>query len=100
MEKALILLKDFEESFKDATIVQEGELERNGIAWILYVREAISELEEAIKPKTCSLCIFWDTARPRSHPNYAECNNRKCPLSYIEVHYGFGYKMFVPKDNA
>ena len=60
MEKALILLKDFEESFKDATIVQEGELERNGIAWILYVREAISELEEAMKPKTCDWCKHLD----------------------------------------
>lgn len=65
-----------------------------------YIKQAISELEEAMKPKTCSLCIFWDTARPRSHPNYAECNNRKCPLSYMEVHYEFGCKMFVPKDNA
>lgn len=66
----------------------------------LDLREAIAELEEAMKPKMCSLCIFWDTARPRSHPNYAECNNRKCPLSYMEVHYEFGCKMFVPKDNA
>ena len=64
------------------------------------IKEAIKELEEAMKPKTCSLCIFLDTARPRSHPNYAECNNRKCPLSYMEVHYEFGCKMFVPKDNA
>ena len=56
MEKALSLLKYFEESFKDATIVQEGELEINGISWILYVREAISELEEAMKPKTCEDC--------------------------------------------
>lgn len=68
--------------------------------WKPIVDEAIAELEEAMKPKTCSLCIFWDTARPRSHPNYAECNNRKCPLSYMEVHYEFGCKMFVPKDNA
>ena len=62
------------------------------------ISSAIEELEEAMKPKTCSLCIFWDTARPRSHPNYAECNNRKCPLSYMEVHYEFGCKMFKPKD--
>ena len=88
MEKALKFLKDYRKSIPDHE-TYNAELD-----------EAIKELEEAMKPKTCSLCIFWDTARPRSHPNYAECNNRKCPLSYMEVHYEFGCKMFVPKDNA
>ena len=45
--------------------------------WKPRVEDAIAEIEEAMKPKTCAECIFWDTARPRSHPNYAECNNRK-----------------------
>ena len=85
--KALKLLKKLRDDYI------HGELDED-------INEAINELEEAMKPKTCSLCIFWDTARPRSHPNYAECNNRKCPLSYMEVHYEFGCKMFVPKDNA
>ena len=87
MEKALNILKACRE---------RGQKRAGG----LDLDEAISELEEAMKPKTCSLCIFWDTARPRSHPNYAECNNRKCPLSYMEVHYEFGCKMFIAKDNA
>ena len=86
MEKALEILKACRE---------RGQKRAGG----LDLDEAIAEIEEAMKPKTCSLCIFWDTARPRSHPNYAECNNRKCPLSYMEVHYEFGCKMFVPKDN-
>ena len=85
--KALKLLKILRDDYI------HGELDKD-------INEAIREIEEAMKPKTCSLCIFWDTARPRSHPNYAECNNRKCPLSYMEVHYEFGCKMFVPKDNA
>ena len=92
MEKALEILNNL--TNEDIWTLQQIRLEHEQ----LY--KAIKELEEAMKPKTCSLCIFWDTARPRSHPNYAECNNRKCPLSYMEVHYEFGCKMFVPKDNA
>ena len=87
MKKALYILK----ACRDRGQKRAGGLDLD---------ESINELEEAMKPKTCSLCIFWDTARPRSHPNYAECNNRKCPLSYMEVHYEFCCKMFVPKDNA
>ena len=62
--------------------------------------EAIAELEEAMKPKTCNECEWWDRTRPRSHPNYAECNNRNCPISYEEVIYTFGCNMYEPKDNA
>ena len=92
MEKALEILNNL--TNEDIWTLQQIRLEHEQ----LY--KAIKELEEAMKPKTCSLCIFWDTARPRSHPNYAECNNRKCQLSYMEVHYEFGCKMFVQKDNA
>ena len=56
--------------------------------------------EEAMKPKTCQECKWWDRTRPRSHPNYAECNNRNCPISYEEVIYTFGCNMYEPKDNA
>ena len=77
--------------------------------------EAIAELEEAqltrrewyqngyneaMKPKTCEWCKWWDRTRPRSHPNYAECNNRNCPISYEEVIYTFGCNMYEPKDNT
>ena len=62
--------------------------------------EAIAELEEAMKAKTCQECKWWDRTRPRSHPNYAECNNRNCPISYEEVIYTFGCNMYEPKDNA
>ena len=60
--------------------------------------EAIAELEEAMKPKTCQECKWWDRTRPRSHPNYAECNNRNCPISYEEVIYTFGCNMYEPKE--
>ena len=56
------------------------------------------ELEEAMKPKTCQECKHWDRTRPRSHPNYAECNNRNCPISYEEVIYTFGCNRYEPKD--
>ena len=62
------------------------------------INEAIAELQEALKPKTCKTCKHWDTERPRSHPNYAECNNRECPLSYEEVHYSFGCNKHEPKE--
>ena len=97
MEKALSLLKDFEESFKDATIVQEGELERNGIAWILYVRESISELEEAMKPKTCADC--------KHRSNLAEnltntVNNGFCVENGFFTKHGFCCNRYETKDNA
>ena len=57
-------------------------------------------VEEAMKSKTCQECKWWDRTRPRSHPNYAECNNRNCPISYEEVIYTFGCNMYEPKDNA
>ena len=90
MEKALILLKDFEESFKDATIVQEGELERNGIAWILYVREAIAELEEAMKPKTCEKCSNWNVF-------CGKCDDHDNSLAGVD---NYCCNRFEPKDNA
>ena len=93
MKKALLEehVRYGEARFRDKELVRP---------FVNRIYQDLAKLEEAMKPKTCSLCIFWDTARPRSHPNYAECNNRKCPLSYMEVHYEFGCKMFVPKDNA
>ena len=93
MEKALLEehIRYGEARFRDKELVRP---------FVNRIYQDLAELESVMKPKTCSLCIFWDIARPRSHPNYAECNNRKCPLSYMEVHYEFGCKMFVPKDNT
>ena len=90
MEKALILLNDFEESFKDVTIAQEGELERNGIAWILYVREAISELEEAMKPKTCEDCKGF------VRNDYCHIIDDDCRVVMERCN---GCKQFEPKDS-
>ena len=93
MEKALILLKDFEESFKDATIVQEGELERNGISWILYVREAISELEEAMKPKTCKGC------KQSCEPNNQTFHKYFCEYLKTPIHGDFYCNRYKQKNS-
>jgi hypothetical protein len=89
MEKEICILKNFRNILDATTDTDCTDLDN-----------AIKTIEYDMKPKTYSLCIFWDTAKPRSHPNYTECNNRKYPLSYMKMHYEFGCKMFVPKDNA
>ena len=103
MEKALNVLKDL------CLVINFNSY------WKPRVDEAITEIEEAqltrrewyqkgyneaMKPKTCQECKWWDRTRPRSHPNYAECNNRNCPISYEEVIYTFGCNMYEPEDNA
>ena len=105
MEKALEILKDFEESFKDVTIEQDGELEKNGIAWILYVREAIAELEEeklnrrewyqkgyneAMKPKTCEDCNGF------VRNDYCHIIDDDCRVVMERCN---GCKQFEPKDS-
>ena len=61
------------------------------------IDEAIAELE-ALQQRSCKTCKYYDTERPRSHPNYAECNKRDCPLSYVEVHYAFCCSEHTPKE--
>ena len=89
MEKAICVLKNFRNILDATTDTDCTDLDN-----------AIKTIEYAMKPKTCQECKWWDRTRPRSHPNYAECNNRNCPISYEEVIYTFGCNMYEPKDNA
>ena len=89
MEKEICILKNFRNILDATTDTDCSELDK-----------AIATIEEALKPKTCQECKWWDRTRPRSHPNYAECSNRDCPLSYVEVIHTFGCNMYEPKDNA
>lgn len=92
MEKVLEYLKQKRKEFVG--------YEDQFIDEVIALDKAIVTLKEAMKPKTCEGCKWWDRTRPRSHPNYAECNNRNCPISYEEVIYTFGCNMYEPKDSA
>ena len=61
------------------------------------VIDKIFDEHEALQQRSCKTCKYYDTERPRSHPNYAECNKRDCPLSYVEVHYAFCCSEHTPK---
>ena len=53
MHKALELLKECKELLLDVTIEKNGETAKVGILWLEKFYEAIAELEEDMKPKTC-----------------------------------------------
>ena len=67
------------------------------ITTMIKVQSCIAELE-ALQQRSCKTCKYYNTERPRSHPNYAECNKRDCPLSYVEVHYAFCCSEHTPKE--
>ena len=56
MEKALYILKEYKDKLLDVTIEQNGKIAETGIQWLKDFDEAIVELEEAMKPKTCEGC--------------------------------------------
>ena len=60
--------------------------------------KAVESELEALQQRSCKTCKYYNTERPRSHPNYAECNKRDCPLSYVEVHYAFCCSEHTPKE--
>ena len=57
--KALELLKECKELLLDVTIEKNGETAKAGILWLEKFDEAIAEIEEAMKPKTCEGCVYF-----------------------------------------
>ena len=55
MLKALNLLKKYREIFMDVTMDELDEFDDIGIDFINQFNEAITELEEAMKPKTWTM---------------------------------------------
>ena len=58
-----------------------------------YIKEAIIELEEAMKPKTCKLCSYCE-------PFNSVCFNDKSPLCADFVNSEYGCIYWERKDNA
>ena len=89
MKKALEILKDIvensnEDKYEDMT---EEELKA-------HVYEAISEIEEAMKPKTCEGCKqSWE-------PNNQTFHRYFCEYLKIPVHGDFCCNRYEQKDNA
>ena len=78
MEKALEFLTKLKQS-RDF----DGNLEYS-------LEKAIKELEEAMKPKTCSSCYWWNDF-------YTQCNDHDNALAGVN---GYGCNRYEPKDNA
>ena len=57
--------------------------------------EAIAELEEAMKPKTCNECEWWDF---NSYGIFKKCFNGKG--NCVSTKSSFGCNRFKQKDNA
>lgn len=57
--------------------------------------EAIAELEEAMKPKTCNECEWWDF---NSYGIFKKCFNGKG--NCVATESSFGCNRFKQKDNA
>lgn len=80
--KALELLKECKELLLDVTIEKNGETAKTGILWLEKFDEAIAQLEEAMKPKTCDGCVYDDgifclvaCVRRFTHDAYKPKNN-------------------------
>lgn len=82
MEKALEILKACRE---------RGQKRAGG----LDLDEAISELEEDMKPKTCYECEWWDF---NSYGLFKKCFNGKG--NCVSTKSNFGCNRFKQKDNA
>ena len=82
MEKALKLLKILRDDYI------HGELDKD-------INEAIAELEEAMKPKTCDECEWWDF---NSYGIFKKCFNGKG--NCVSTKSSFGCNRFKQKDNA
>ena len=52
------------------------------------INEAIAELEEAVKPKTCSSCYWWNDF-------YTQCNDHDNALAGVN---GYGCNRYETKD--
>lgn len=62
---------------------------------VAYIREAIEELEEAIKPKTCDGCVYFRDDRQcwiENINNYLTCKRHTFELAMVD--------RYEPKDNA
>lgn len=81
--KSLTFLKELQKS-RD----YDGNLE-------FSLNEAISELEEAMKPKTCDECEWWDF---NSYGIFKKCFNGKG--NCVSTKSSFGCNRFKQKDNA
>lgn len=82
MEKALEILKILRDDYI------HGELDKD-------INEAISELEEAMNPKTCDECEWWDF---NSYGIFKKCFNGKG--NCVSTESSFGCNRFKQKDNA
>lgn len=81
MEKALEILNRYHHGIIECN---EKELD-----------EAISELEEAMKPKTCNECEWWDF---NSYGLFKKCFNGKG--NCVSTKSNFGCNRFKQKDNV
>ena len=77
MEKALKLLKEIHPSVGIICIPSKEE-----------IKEAIAELEEAMKPKTCSSCYWWNDF-------YTQCNDHDNALAGVN---DYCCNRYEPKD--
>lgn len=104
MEKALKFLKEQEKACNDYLgafteqdlIDYEGDDEVEAIKQVLTeAQEAIVELEEAMKPKTCNECEWWDF---NSYGIFKKCFNGKG--NCVSTESSFGCNRFKQRDNA
>ena len=72
MLKSLKLLKKYREIFLDVTIEEPEDFDEIGINFVNQFDEAIAELEEAMKPKSCDGC--------KHHIIYESCGG------LVEIH--------------
>ena len=84
MEKALEILRN-ENVFDEEYLCFTG----------IDIASAIKELEEAMKPKTCEECEWWDF---NSYGIFKKCFNGKG--NCVSTESSFGCNKFKPKDNA
>ena len=61
---------------------------RDETLWLDSHEEAIKELEEAMKPKTCSSCYWWNDF-------YTQCNDHDNALAGVD---GYGCNRYETKD--
>ena len=88
MEKALEILKQVKDL--SGWIKCGAELPSDEI-----LDEAIAELEEAMKPKTCEGCEWWDF---NSYGIFKKCFNGKG--NCVSTESSFGCNRFKQKENA
>ena len=93
MLKSLKLLKKYREIFLDVTAEEPEDFDEIGINFVNQIDEAIAELEEAMKPKTCDGC------KQSYEPNNQTFHKYFCEYLKIPIHGDFYCNRYKPKVN-